>query len=907
MKKRYPGTKPFTIHQSNIFFGRSQELNQVFRMMKYENIVVVYGKSGLGKSSLINAGVIPKVLSENNFHPIKIRFHAWTKESLLSPVRIAANQIGNSDGSKSKDSDFLKNLCVRENILWQAIKSCQIDSKKNKFLLVFDQFEELFTYPEIEIRMFRKELAAVLDSNESIPFHIQRKLNTLDFTSGAFGELIEEKEEILEEPYSIKILIAIRSDRLHLLNKLISHIPSILNNNYELKALSPEEAREALVKPALLKSDFWVHPFSFEENVISKIFSYLKDNDGLIESIQLQLFCETFEEIVAAQNLNLITEENIGNLEAIISDYYENKINKIHSPDERYAARKLIEEGLVIEGEENPIRLSMHEGQINNVFEVDTELLSKLVNYHLLRAEPSPQGGYSYEICHDTLLNPIVKAKHERHAYEQKKTEEEEKLRRQLEEEEKRRRELEKLRLKEEKKKRIFNARVALIGVIVSFITLATALLVFNRNNEISRQSKIIEREKNTAIMAEKMADSISRRNENLREQAEEKAKTVTKQANEQKILMKEIDNQYKLVIKKNDTIEKLNVQLSRNISELKESQVFLQNLNDSLQFSRDNLKLKTDSLTLFINGYKISQYEKDSLRNENEEERRKKDKESEIELKLLDFLINEDLNGISSLFRKKTIVKLLLQTADSLYDKKSFDKAIEYYDRAIEIKRNNVEGYVNRAKAKLMKQNYSGALEDIKVAVEYSPLPPGYSFEDIEKYDIGKYYQNSIKINEEILVELNSGRNLFTPLYSSSEVYFIRNNIAYGLAKLDSNLNEALNHIEFSLNAKEDKSIFWDTSAYIHLKKGELEKAKEDVDKAISLDFTNGIPIVTRGFIALAEGREKEFFKSLEEGLKAKKSYPLYFEFFNEKIFEQFKNDPQLISLLIRSLELRD
>jgi hypothetical protein len=66
----------------------------------------------------------------------------------------------------------------------------------------------------------------------------------------------------------------------------------------------------------------------------------------------------------------------------------------------------LIEDGLIYEEEER--RLSLYEGQIRKMYHISDAMLSHLVNERLLRSEPSLQGGYTYELSHDTLVRPVA-------------------------------------------------------------------------------------------------------------------------------------------------------------------------------------------------------------------------------------------------------------------------------------------------------------------------------------------------------------------------------------------------------------------------------------------------------------------------------------------------------------------
>ena len=61
---RYPGVKPFETEEQHMFFGRLADIQSLYELLGVEKTVLLYSKSGLGKSSLINAGLIPKLLED---------------------------------------------------------------------------------------------------------------------------------------------------------------------------------------------------------------------------------------------------------------------------------------------------------------------------------------------------------------------------------------------------------------------------------------------------------------------------------------------------------------------------------------------------------------------------------------------------------------------------------------------------------------------------------------------------------------------------------------------------------------------------------------------------------------------------------------------------------------------------
>ncbi|MEO0043260.1 MAG: hypothetical protein RL329_2708, partial [Bacteroidota bacterium] len=85
---RYRAVKPFEEAQSLLFFGRDAEINQLTALVFAEKLTVLYGKSGYGKSSLLHAGLLPRLRPENEsqlqrYVPIVIRFGTAENENQL--------------------------------------------------------------------------------------------------------------------------------------------------------------------------------------------------------------------------------------------------------------------------------------------------------------------------------------------------------------------------------------------------------------------------------------------------------------------------------------------------------------------------------------------------------------------------------------------------------------------------------------------------------------------------------------------------------------------------------------------------------------------------------------------------------------------------------------------------------
>ena len=73
MKYRYPGIRAFEYTDKNLFFGRKEDVKKLYTRVKAQSLVVLFAKSGIGKSSLLNAGLLP-LLDVDLYHSIKMRF-----------------------------------------------------------------------------------------------------------------------------------------------------------------------------------------------------------------------------------------------------------------------------------------------------------------------------------------------------------------------------------------------------------------------------------------------------------------------------------------------------------------------------------------------------------------------------------------------------------------------------------------------------------------------------------------------------------------------------------------------------------------------------------------------------------------------------------------------------------------
>ena len=344
----------------------------------------------------------PRLEEEDNVHPIRFRFGAYRSDYLHEMVNDRLLEV--ADGAC-----FLEKLKPQKDHFWYYMKRAQIlRGRSDPFLLVFDQFEEVFTYPRFQLNRFKSQLADVLHNAipKSVREILEQKLEEDD------NFLSDEELRTVYEPLNIKAIFAIRSDKMSLLDQFKDVMPEILSKTYELEPLTRLQTEDAILNPAYQKGEFASERFDYADEALDAVLNFLtQEGENKVESFQLQVICQYAESLVIKHKKEMIERKDLGEINQIFGNYYENLINQL-PPEERHRARTFIEDGLVLEDE--GIRLSLHEGQILRDFDLSQELLNRLVDTRLIRAEPSSRGGAIYELSHDTLIEPILKAKQKR-------------------------------------------------------------------------------------------------------------------------------------------------------------------------------------------------------------------------------------------------------------------------------------------------------------------------------------------------------------------------------------------------------------------------------------------------------------------------------------------------------------
>lgn len=515
LRNRYPGVKPFTVEERELFFGREKDISNLYDLLTIKQMVVLYGKSGYGKSSLLNAGIIPRFARESDWACFSIRFNNFSErvaEEMVSPVENIKLRLKQDVDSKA--TAFLDAVIPGEDSLWYWIKARQAADNTSQFIFFFDQFEELFTHPEKHIEEFSDQLSHLLYN--TVPSKFRKQLAEMDEQD----QVSDELHEYFYHRPDIKVVFSVRSDRLSLLNLLTKKHPAILKNCYELDALSKAEAQDAIIKPAgePQSEGFRTPPFQFTEEAVDKIIRNISNpQDGKIETATLQIICRYIEsELVERKNISTITGDQLGDIADIFRQYYEGVLARFN-PIEKQKAQRLIEDELIEDGRRN----TLTDGHIKRKLGYEESLLQQLEQSSLLRKERDAAGRILYEISHDSLVQAIEKvAQNRRRAEEEARRDELEKT---LQEERERANELAELN-----SKFVFRTRLAVGLAIVSFVV-AVLAVYFYREANIATDKATSER-KEAEVQAQNAKVALFRN-----------------QMQEAKMLLNDVNNAYML------------------------------------------------------------------------------------------------------------------------------------------------------------------------------------------------------------------------------------------------------------------------------------------------------------------------------------------------------------------------
>ena len=231
----YVGLVPFSERDSEFFFGRGEESKNVAANLRAARLTLLYGRSGVGKSSVLRAGVVAP-LREIARHDLTERgapdfavvfFNSWSIDPLDGLSKCIQEDVQTSLGQKTIDPLPPMRSLVEIIRTWTERYGIEL-------LIILDQFEEYFLY----------------HADES--------------GGGTFAD--EFPLALNDSSLRARFLLSMRDDTLSRLDHFKGSIPTLFENRLQIEHLDVAAALEAIVEPVKKYNKLYAveSPFKFD-------------------------------------------------------------------------------------------------------------------------------------------------------------------------------------------------------------------------------------------------------------------------------------------------------------------------------------------------------------------------------------------------------------------------------------------------------------------------------------------------------------------------------------------------------------------------------------------------------------------------------------------------------------------
>ncbi|NEN89829.1 MAG: AAA family ATPase [Okeania sp. SIO3H1] len=364
----YQGFHNFGPNEAEFFFGREVFVEELFNATRISNFITLLGASGSGKSSVVLAGLVPKLQQEGNwlftyFCPGANPFLALA-EALIPLFR---TELGGTE-QIIQAKQLAQSVAIGSLLLKDVFGQIKKNYPNYRVLVIADQFEELYN----------------LCSDESTPHQF---LDTLlnPFHSG-------------ENSASPIVLVAtLRAD---FFGNALSYPPlaDILRKGVLLlSSMNLEEVRAVIEKPA---KNLGV---SFEYGLVQRILNDVQQEPG---NLPLPLLEFALTELWQKRTQNQLTHsayENIGEISGVLTRYVDEKYHQLSKHEKERVRRIFVQLVLPGEGTEDTRRIATKE----ELQESDWYLVKKLADDRLVvtnRSFVAAQEQETVEVIHEALI-----------------------------------------------------------------------------------------------------------------------------------------------------------------------------------------------------------------------------------------------------------------------------------------------------------------------------------------------------------------------------------------------------------------------------------------------------------------------------------------------------------------------
>jgi serine/threonine protein kinase len=358
----YPGMRAFQETDADRFFGRRRDVDHLLARLVESPLIALVGPSGVGKSSLVRAGLIPALRSSPD------GWEVLATRPGRNPLAALAAMLESSlagTGVLQDHADLASRLRDEPGLLGTLLRA-RARQRSGRMLIFIDQFEELYTL---------------------VPDAAERRAYTACLTGVAD-----------DASTPLRVILSMRSD---FLDRAAEDRPFLDRLSAGLHFLSPidrEGLREALVQPLDLAGHGFESPALVEE--------MLDSVEATSSSLPLLQFTAAKLWDARDRRRRLLTRDSyqaIGGVAGALSAHADEVLAPL-SAGSRRLVRALFQELVTVEGT-RAITEVAELGRITEQHEDVVRLIEQLTAARLLVVHSREDSGPAVEIVHESLIN----------------------------------------------------------------------------------------------------------------------------------------------------------------------------------------------------------------------------------------------------------------------------------------------------------------------------------------------------------------------------------------------------------------------------------------------------------------------------------------------------------------------
>lgn len=367
-----------------LFFGRDEEVKLLYNAINTTKLLMVYGASGTGKTSMIECG-LRNQFSALDWEALSIRRNQHIYASFFEQINLLLSEKKKISLTKNKEGILMPenpemNLANAVKILYQ--------SKFKPIYLLFDQFEELL--------ILGKEPEK--------------------------AQFFEELQQLLETKTPCRVILILREEFIGHLSEYENLVPSLFRHRFRVEKMNKTKVAQ-VIEHTLQAAAKFEPPFDVQDSnkLTQAILNNLPDDSREIELVHLQVYLDKlwkrdYQHAQSAKRPVCLTAALIAKedkLQRILGEFLEEQLATLTQNDKRLLPLELLismitQEGTKLQRTEHEIIQRLTHNEIDFATSEIPPIIQHLVQNRILRVLKA--GDITrYELSHD-LLAQIVKS-----------------------------------------------------------------------------------------------------------------------------------------------------------------------------------------------------------------------------------------------------------------------------------------------------------------------------------------------------------------------------------------------------------------------------------------------------------------------------------------------------------------